>query len=216
PSRDQHQPRAVFQLGRVVRRRHLRRGARLVHRHASGDRSRRRRRSAPYRHPAGRVDLSDAEASVQATGSENRKPTELKSLQLVTSRPSSAWPAYAVFFLSGLASLMDEVVWFKYLHLTLGSTTSAAATLLAVFMGGLALGSWIFLCVAPRLSRPALAYGVLEAGVGVFALATPMLFAAVERGYVFAFRHVGEGPGVLLLVRAALATAALLPPTILM
>jgi spermidine synthase len=111
---------------------------------------------------------------------------------------------------------MDEVVWFKYLHLTLGSTTSAAATLLAVFMGGLALGSWIFSSVAPRLSRPALAYGVLEAGVGVFALATPMLFAAVERGYVFAFRHVGEGPGVLLLVRAALATAALLPPTILM
>jgi spermidine synthase len=111
---------------------------------------------------------------------------------------------------------MDEVVWFKYLNLTLGSTTSAAATLLAVFMGGLALGSWLFGRIAPRLSRPATVYGLLEAGVAVFALATPLLFGAVERGYIFAFRHIGEEPGTLLLIRVALATLALLPPTILM
>ncbi|MGH9399636.1 MAG: hypothetical protein ACRD00_04665, partial [Thermoanaerobaculia bacterium] len=48
---------------------------------------------------------------------------------------------YAVFFLSGLASLAAEVVWFKYLTLTFGATTAATATLVAVFMGGLALGS---------------------------------------------------------------------------
>jgi spermidine synthase len=134
----------------------------------------------------------------------------------VSPRHSFVGLSYAVFFLSGIASLMDEVVWFKYLHLTLGSTTSAAATLLAVFMGGLALGSWLFSSIAPRLSRPGLTYGVLEAGVAVFALATPILFGFVERGYVFAFRHLGEGPGMLLFVRAALATAVLLPPTILM
>lgn len=122
----------------------------------------------------------------------------------------------AVFFLSGVASLMDEVVWFKYLHLTLGATTSATATLLAVFMGGLALGSWLFGRIAPRLSRPARTYGLLETGVAVFALATPLLFEAIHRGYVFAFRHVGEGPATLLAVRVALATLALLPPTILM
>ena len=29
---------------------------------------------------------------------------------------------YVVFFLSGLASLADEVVWFKYLTLTFGAT----------------------------------------------------------------------------------------------
>jgi len=124
--------------------------------------------------------------------------------------------ACGVFFLSGLASLMDEVVWFKYLNLTLGSTTAATATLLAVFMGGLALGSWLFGKASRRLSRPATTYGILEAGVAVFALSTPFLFDAIQRGYVFAFRHGGEDPGWLMLVRAALAAAALLPPTILM
>ena len=111
---------------------------------------------------------------------------------------------------------MDEVVWFKYLHLTLGSTTSAAATLLAVFMGGLALGSWLFSKAAPKLTRPGTTYAVLEAGTAVFALLTPALFALIERGYVIAFQRLGEGPGTLLLVRTGLAMAALLPPTILM
>lgn len=124
--------------------------------------------------------------------------------------------AYAVFFLSGIASLMDEVVWFKYLNLTLGSTTAATATLLAVFMGGLALGSWALGRRAPALSRPAKTYALLEGGIAVFALATPFLFEVVQRGYVFAYRHSSGGPGVLLLVRIALAAAALLIPTILM
>ena len=124
--------------------------------------------------------------------------------------------ACTVFFLSGLASLMDEVVWFKYLNLTLGSTTAATATLLAVFMGGLALGSWFFGQVSRRLRRPATTYGILEAGVAVFALATPFLFDAVQRGYVFAFRHGADSPGRLTLIRAALAAVAVLLPTILM
>jgi spermidine synthase len=123
---------------------------------------------------------------------------------------------FALFFLSGAASLANEVVWFKYLTLTFGATTSATATLLAVFMGGLALGSWLFSRPARRLVRPALIYALLEAGVGVFALATPALFALVNRGYVFAYRLGATSPPELFLVRFALSTAALLPPTILM
>ncbi|HEY7114408.1 MAG TPA: fused MFS/spermidine synthase [Thermoanaerobaculia bacterium] len=123
---------------------------------------------------------------------------------------------YIVFFLSGLASLADEIVWFKYLTLTFGATTAAAATLVAVFMGGLALGSALAGRWAARLRRPARAYALLEAGVAVFALATPSLFQAVDRGYVLAYPHVSGSAPLLLAVRFALAAAALLPPTILM
>ena len=48
------------------------------------------------------------------------------------------------FLLSGAASLMDQVVWLRYLSLIFGNTTWAAATLLAVFMGGLGLGALLF------------------------------------------------------------------------
>lgn len=131
-------------------------------------------------------------------------------------RALRVWTPYVVFFLSGLASLADEVVWFKYLTLTFGATTAAAATLVAVFMGGLALGSALAAPMAARLKNPARAYALLETGVAIFALATPSLFRAVDHGYVLAYPHVaGSSPG-LLLVRFALAAAALLAPTILM
>jgi spermidine synthase len=120
------------------------------------------------------------------------------------------------FFLSGAASLADEVVWLKYLTLVFGATTAATATLLAVFMGGLALGSAICGRFVSRVRRPDLLYALLESGVAVLALATPLLFTAIESAYVVAFRRLGDGPGVLMPVRVLLSAAALLPPTMLM
>jgi len=129
--------------------------------------------------------------------------------------PPGAALLYLVFFLSGAAALADEVVWFKYLTLVFGATTPATATLLAVFMAGLALGSRLAGRFAPRLLRPRLAYAVLEAGVGLFALATPLLFHGVEWAYVHLYRALGAG-SPLLLVRILLSAAALLVPTMLM
>ncbi len=126
------------------------------------------------------------------------------------------WTPYVLFFLSGLASLADEIVWFKYLTLTFGATTAAAATLVAVFMGGLALGSGLAGKAAARLRNPARAYALLETGIAIFALGTPALFEAVDRGYVAAYPHVSGSSTGLLAVRFGLAAAALLAPTILM
>ena len=123
---------------------------------------------------------------------------------------------FPLFFLSGAAALADEVVWFKYLNLTFGNTTAATATLLAVFMGGLALGSQLARRFAARLSRPNLVFAALEAGVGAFALLTPYAFALIERIYVLSYPHLGEGPGWVVFVRVVLSAAALVPPTVLM
>ena len=45
------------------------------------------------------------------------------------------------FLLSGVAGLIYEVVWAKYLSLFLGHTAQAHTIVLATFMGGLALGN---------------------------------------------------------------------------
>ena len=47
------------------------------------------------------------------------------------------------FLLSGLSSLIYEVVWMRMLILIFGSTTFAVSTVLTAFMGGLALGSYL-------------------------------------------------------------------------
>jgi spermidine synthase len=44
-------------------------------------------------------------------------------------------------FLSGFAALVYEVLWFRQLGLIFGNTVHAAATVLAAFMVGLALGT---------------------------------------------------------------------------
>ncbi|HET9793109.1 MAG TPA: fused MFS/spermidine synthase [Thermoanaerobaculia bacterium] len=123
---------------------------------------------------------------------------------------------YFLFFASGFASLADEIVWFKLLDLTFGVTTLATATLLAVFMAGLGLGSaWAAKRMA-NLRRPLFAYGAVEAGIGLFALATPLLFSAIDAAYVAGYRSGGGAPATLFVLRFVLSAAALLPPTALM
>ena len=58
-----------------------------------------------------------------------------------------------LFFCSGATALVYEVVWSKYLTLMFGSTVQAQTVVLAVFMGGLALGNRLFGARADRSNR---------------------------------------------------------------
>lgn len=48
-----------------------------------------------------------------------------------------------LFFLSGISGLIYETVWFRMLIRVFGTTFEATSAVLAVFMGGLALGAWL-------------------------------------------------------------------------
>src|SRR5438128_1356468 len=80
-----------------------------------------------------------------------------------------AW-LYGLFFLSGISGLMYEVVWVRMLTRVLGSTIYATSAVLAVFMGGLALGSYLMGRWIDRSPRPLTWYALLEVGVGASAL----------------------------------------------
>lgn len=119
-----------------------------------------------------------------------------------------------LFFTSGALGLVYQVLWTRSLTLILGNSTSAVGLVLAVFMGGLALGSALAGRVADRLPpRAALAgYGVLEAVLGVWAACTPLMFGAMHRGLLAL-----AGPeGVPFWWKAAMVVPALLPPTMMM
>ncbi|MGD0540216.1 MAG: spermidine synthase, partial [Tepidisphaeraceae bacterium] len=75
-----------------------------------------------------------------------------------------------LFLISGSSGLIYEVVWLRMLSRTLGSTVYATSTILAVFMAGLALGSFVFGRYADRVRLPLLLYACLEAGIGATAL----------------------------------------------
>src|SRR5438128_5000413 len=87
---------------------------------------------------------------------------------------------------SGAAALVYEVVWTRLLTLQLGHTVAAASTVLAAFMGGLALGAWLAGSFDSRVSaaRGALAqdklrtYALLELAVAACAALLPFALGA--------------------------------------
>ena len=108
--------------------------------------------------------------------------------------------------------MIYEVVWLHLLRLTLGVSTYSLGVVLAVFMGGMALGSLFFGWLVSRKRHPLKVYAILEWGIGVFGIAMPYILPAASAVYVSVISwHEGSA-----LVRVLVAITVLLPPTILM
>ncbi|HEY3579977.1 MAG TPA: fused MFS/spermidine synthase [Pyrinomonadaceae bacterium] len=120
------------------------------------------------------------------------------------------------FVLSGATGLIYEVLWARMLGLVFGATTLAVSTVLAAFMGGLALGSALAGRLAPRLTKPVAAYGWMEIGVAIYALLVPILFHGVDNLYALVWRDLQPGFFTFTLLRFALSCLLLLVPTTLM
>jgi predicted membrane-bound spermidine synthase len=128
--------------------------------------------------------------------------------------------ALALTTLTGAAGLVYEVAWQRYLAILLGSQSEATATVLALFLGGLAVGYAFFGRLAMRLARRPmpvrailLAYASAEAAIGLYAWGFPDLFLAV-RSVASAFPVAPGAFGVV--VDALLAALLIGAPTALM
>jgi len=121
-----------------------------------------------------------------------------------------------LFLFSGATALVYQVVWTRLLTLFFGSTILAVSTVLAVFMGGLAIGSALLGRKADTTVEPIRFYGWLELIIGVLAIATPFTFAAIERLYILINGNLDLGFWEAALLRFGLSTLLLLPPTIMM
>jgi len=118
-------------------------------------------------------------------------------------------------FSSGFAGLVYEVLWMKQLGLLFGNTSYAAATTLAAFFGGLAIGSWFWGRRCEGLKNPLRTFAWLEVGIAF----TALLYFAVLRGYhaVYPLLYQGLGTGgMLLAVKFALACVLVIPPALFM
>jgi spermidine synthase len=94
------------------------------------------------------------------------------------------------FFFSGSTGLIYEVLWTRMLGLVFGHTVVAITTVLAAFMAGLGLGSFCFGRIADRHAHPVRLYGLLEVGIGLYAVLTPLLFSKAEAIYISLHRSL--------------------------
>ena len=124
---------------------------------------------------------------------------------------------YVCYFFSGAAGLVYQVLWLRKLLLVFGSTVHAVSTVLTVFFGGLALGSWIFGRLIDRHEGAGLRwYAALEAVVGLVAFATLPLFDVIQRVYIPIYQASDFSPAVLVSASFVCSALVLLVPTTMM
>ena len=117
-----------------------------------------------------------------------------------------------LFFGSGCAALIYEIVWFQLLELVIGSTGISLGILLGTFMGGMCLGSLLLPRCLSSAWHPLRVYAVLEAAIAV--LGVLVFFGVPIAGRLYA-ANVATGLHGLLL-RGLTCAVCLLPPTVLM
>ena len=121
-----------------------------------------------------------------------------------------------LFFLSGAAGLVYEVAWARSLGLVFGGSHLAVSTVLAVYMGGQALGSALIGRRSDATTRPLRLFGLLEIGVGVSVLPFMALMAIYPTLYGPLARLAEDDPLYLTFLRTAFACLAMIVPTTLM
>ena len=109
---------------------------------------------------------------------------------------------------SGAAALIYEVTWTRLFTLQMGHTVAAASTVLAAFMGGLAIGAWIAGRVAASPTRRLQSYAVLELLVALIALALPTALRASVPTLSWAYAD-GDAPARFAIIRLTLSLALL-------
>jgi len=87
---------------------------------------------------------------------------------------------YAIIFTEGLAGLVYQVSWQKYLSRLMGSDSIATAIILAAFLGGLSAGYYLCGKLTMRVRNHFRAYALLEGIIGIWCLNFPMIFKGVE------------------------------------
>src|SRR5437899_5209809 len=104
----------------------------------------------------------------------------------------------------------------RYAGLHLGSTTTAVGTVVATFLGGLALGSalggrWVDRALAARSESFALtAYGLMELGIGAYAFAFRPMLAGLDSLAMPLYGTDGER-SFFLALRVLLCASVILP-----
>ncbi|MEW5818742.1 MAG: spermidine synthase, partial [Cyanobacteriota bacterium] len=120
------------------------------------------------------------------------------------------------FFFSGASALIYQVLWVKQLTLTFGSTTLAISTILACFMSGLALGSYLMGKYAKIIKRPVFIYALIEILIGIYALILPILFVFTDDIYKYLWPLTGGTYFYIAIIRFLLVFLILIIPTTLM
>jgi spermidine synthase len=129
---------------------------------------------------------------------------------------SRTWSVGSLLCGSGFCALVYQIGWLREFRLIFGASTAASAAVLAIFIGGLGIGSLLLGPRADRHPRPLLLYSNLEATIAICAAASPLLLMLVRSAYLATGGSARLGMPVATAFRLVLSALVLAAPTIAM
>jgi predicted membrane-bound spermidine synthase len=121
-----------------------------------------------------------------------------------------------LFALSGFSGLIYESIWTHYLKLFLGHAAYSQTLVLAIFMGGMAIGSWICSKYSSLWKNLLLGYALTEGIIGVCALIFHNAFVyTLELSYTSIIPQLGN-PFIVSGFKWTLSALMILPQSVLL
>jgi spermidine synthase len=120
-----------------------------------------------------------------------------------------------LFFLSGFCGMIYVIAWMQGLRYFLGPPLLSIISVLTIFLGGLALGSYLSGRFIDNRPDPLKIYGLLEGALGTYALMLPWLIHWAALIYKVIYQNIRSPFHVSFLFRYLLCTLILLIPSIL-
>src|SRR6185436_8453957 len=122
---------------------------------------------------------------------------------------------FAAFVLSGAAGLVYESIWSRYIGLFVGHSAYAQVIVLAVFLGGMALGAAFIGKRSERIKQPLVWYAAIELGIALGGFGFHYVF-----GFVTSFAYDSLFPSMggmaLTIAKWGVAAVLILPQSILL
>ena len=123
---------------------------------------------------------------------------------------------FLLFTVSGFAGLIYESLWTHYLKLFLGHAAYAQTLVLAIFMGGMAIGAWLSSRLSAGWSNLLRGYAIVEAIIGIAAIVFHSVFIGATDMALASWLPAAGDEFTASLIKWSLATALVLPQSVLL
>jgi spermidine synthase len=111
----------------------------------------------------------------------------------------------ALFFLSGISSLIYEICWVRQATLTFGVSIYAYSAVLTAYMGGMAIGGYLIGKRADRAAHPLRLFAWLQIGMAGLGLLAPFALDGLTTLYAAVARQLNPGLTVLTALRLGMS-----------
>jgi len=121
-----------------------------------------------------------------------------------------------IFGLTGMTALIYEIIWIRPLSLVFGTTIYAVSTIIASFILGLAVGSWLAGRYTDRLKNPLRYFAFVQLGVGFYGILLLPIFGALPEIYLGLYHATFPNQALFMFTQILMSIAMISIPATLM